>query len=221
VAIKFKNLQGKASKAGPDRFKYSDGLNQFRIVSPVIPQYKYWLKTTDGMDIPMDCLSFDREEEKFTNEQKDWVRHYFPDKKCSWAYASFVIDRSDGTLKLIDHKKKLFEQILATSKKLGDPTDWDKGWDIVVERIRTGPKPYNVEYHLDQITSSETKAPLTEEEKTMLEEKMPDIEEFLKVPTPEEQKKFIEERILGTTEESEDVDNEALNTLGKTGSDDL
>lgn len=220
MAIKFNQLQGKASKSGPDRFKYVDGLNQFRIVSPVIPQYKYWLTTKDGMAVPMDCLGFDREQEKFTNKEKDWVRHYFPDKKCSWAYASFVLDRGDGKLKLIDHKKKLFEQIILAAKRLGDPTDWDNGWDVVVERVRTGPKPYNVEYHLDQIGCSETKGALSDKEKEYLEEEMPNIEEFLKVPTPEEQKKFIEERILAT-DEDEDVDEEALEELGKTGSDDL
>ena len=219
MAIKFNKLQGKASKSGPERFKFVDGLNQFRIVSPVIPQYKYWLKTKDDMSVPMDCLGFDRNQEKFTNKTKDWVRHYFPDLKCSWAYASFVIDRTDGKLKIIDHKKKIFEQIILTAKKLGDPTDWKTGWDIVVERERTGPKPFNVVYHLDALGCQETKGPLSDEDKATIEkEEMPDIEEFLRVPTPEEQKKFIEERIL-PDESDEDVDEEAVEAA--TGTDDL
>ena len=73
---KFTDLEGKAKKMGPDRMKFVDGLNTFRIVSGIVPGYKYWMKTKDGMSVPMDCLSFDRELEQFTNKVKDWVKHY-------------------------------------------------------------------------------------------------------------------------------------------------
>ena len=147
---KFTDLQGKASKAGPERFKPQEGENRFRIIGSVVPGYKYWLKTKDGTSVPMDCLAFNRDTEQFDNKVRDVVREYFPEKKCSWAYQSFVIDRSDGKVKLFDHKKRLFEAILdASKKKLGDPTDPDAGWDIVFTKKKTGPQPFNVEYTLE------------------------------------------------------------------------
>lgn len=201
---KFTDLKGKASRSGPERFKYVDGVNRFRIVSSVVPGYKYWLKAQDGTPLPFDCLTFDREKEQFVNSRPDPVRKYFPDKKCSWAYSSFVIDRSDGKLKLIDHKKKLFEQVLMLANKLGDPTDYEKGWDIVAERTKTGPKAYNVEYTLSQLDCKDAQGPLTEAEKAMIAEEMPDIEEFLKIPTPEEQEEFIKNKVLGEGVQEED-----------------
>lgn len=204
MAIKFTDLQGKASKAGPDRYKPVDGINRIRIVGQVVPGYKYWLKTKDGSAVPMDCLSFDRDEEQFTNKQVDYVRKYFPEMKCSWAYQSYVLDRDDGNkLKLFDHKKKLFEQILHAAKaKLGDPTDVKKGWDIVFSRKKTGPKTFNVEYTLE--TFELEPSALTPEELEIIKA-APPLEEVLKLPTPEEQKNFIETYILGTNEEEEEV----------------
>ena len=207
---KFTDLQGKATKSGPERMKFVDGRNKFRIVSPVVPAYKYWLKTKDGTSVPMECLGFDREQEKFTNLKKDWVRHYFPELKCSWAYSAFVLDGTDGKLKLLDFKKKLFEQILHAAKsKMGDPSDPEEGWWVVCTRVKTGPKVFNVEYQLEVFELEKT--PLTDEENALVAD-MPDIEEVLKQQTPEEQKEFIENNILGNEEEAkeeeQDFDNE-------------
>ena len=206
MSKKFTDLQGKATKSGPDRMKFVEGRNRFRIVSPVVPAYKYWLKTKDGTSVPMECLGFDREKEKFTNIKKDWVRHYFPEMKCSWAYSSFVIDGTDGKVKLLDFKKKLFEQILHAAKsKLGDPSDPDNGWWIVCTRTKTGPKVFNVEYTLEVFELEKT--PLSDTEKALLEN-LPDIEEVLRQQTPEEQREFIENNILADEEEKEEEEQE-------------
>ena len=87
---KFTDLQGKASKAGPERFKPQEGENRFRIVGSVVPGYKYWLKTKDNTSVPMDCLAFNRESEQFDNKTRDVVREYFPDKKCPMDFESSV-----------------------------------------------------------------------------------------------------------------------------------
>lgn len=209
MSIKFTDLQGKASKAGPERFKPVDGRNQFRIIGSVVPGYKYWLKTKDGNgSVPMDCLSFNRETEQFDNKTRDAVREYFPDKKCSWAYQSLVIDRADGKIKLFDHKKKLFESILnAAKKKLGDPTDLDNGWDVVFTREKTGPLPYNVEYRLE--TFELENSSVTKEERTAIDESEK-IEDVTILPTPEDQETFIKNYILETEPEVPPEVQEAL-----------
>ena len=219
MAIKFTDLQGKASKSGPERFKPVDGINKFRIIGSVVPGYKYWLKTRDDTSVPMDCLGFNRETEQFDNKIRDVVREYFPDKKCSWAYQSFVIDRTDGKVKLFDHKKKLFESILdAAKKKLGDPTDPNEGWDVVFTRTKTGPLPFNVEYRLE--TFSLENSPLSEEDLAAIAEiteKFGTVEDVTKLPTPETQESFIKDYILPKEEE---VDESVKNELGDSGMDD-
>lgn len=207
---KFTDLQGKASKAGPERFKPVNGENRIRIIGAVVPAYKYWLKTQDGTNVPMDCLSFNRDTEQFDNRVRDVVREYFPDKKCSWAYMSFIIDRTDGKVKLYDHKKKLFESILdAAKKRMGDPTDPEKGWDVVFTREKTGPLPYNVEYKLE--TFDLENSPLSDDDKKAIEEAQElygTIENVTRLPTPEEQEDFIKNYILSKDTVDEEVEEE-------------
>jgi len=212
MSIKFTDLQGKASKNGPERFKPVNGENKFRIIGNVVPGYKYWLKTRDNTSVPADCLGFNRETEVFDNKKRDVVREYFPEMKCSWAYQSLVIDRVDGKIKLFDHKKKLFEAILdAAKKRLGDPTDPEKGWDVVFTRKKTGPKTFNVEYHLE--TFDLVNSPLSDEDKVAITEATEaygTIEDIAKLPTEEEQETFIKNYILPKEEEVDPGDAEAL-----------
>lgn len=215
MSIKFEDLQGKASKSGPERFKPVDGKNAFRIFGPVVPAYKYWLKTRDNTPVPMECLGFNRDTETFDNKVPDMVRKYFPKINCSWAYASLVIDRADGKVKLFDHKKKLFGYILdATKKKMGDPTDVNTGWDIVFTRTKTGPHVFNVEYTLETFELENT--PLSDEDKKAIEEAeeaFGNMENIMKRQTPEEQEAFIKGYILP----EEVTDPEVEEELGSEG----
>lgn len=127
AAKKFGDTKGKAQTNKVDAYVMKDGENTLRLVGGVLPRYVYWLKGTNDKDIPVECLSFDRDKEKFTNIEKDWVQDYFPDKKCSWAYSINCIDPLDGKVRVFNLKKKLFEQIISASEDLGDPTDLDTG----------------------------------------------------------------------------------------------
>lgn len=148
MALKFGETKGKAVKKSVESYEYKDGENTVRLIGGVLPRYVYWLKGTNNKDIPVECLAFDREKEKFTNVETDHVPSFFPDKKCSWAYSINCIDPKDGKVKVLNLKKKLFEQILTAAEDLGDPTDYDTGWDVVFKRVKTGPLAFNVEYQL-------------------------------------------------------------------------
>lgn len=148
MALKFNETKGKAVKKSVESYEYKDGENTVRLIGGVLPRYVYWLKGTNNKDIPVECLAFDRDKEKFANKETDHVPTFFPDKKCSWSYSINCIDPKDGKVKVLNLKKKLFEQILTAAEDLGDPTDYDSGWDIVFKRVKTGPLPYNVEYQL-------------------------------------------------------------------------
>lgn len=201
MAIKFNDIHGEAKKSEIEYFKFEDGKNKFRMVGEVLPRYVYWTETPDGnKNISIECLSFDRGLEKFTNIEKDYFQEAFPEKKCSWSYLVQVIDLEDHKLKVLGLKKKLFQQILEMANEhLGDPTDTIKGWDCVVTRKKTGPLPFNVEYTLDQL-SSKPRA-LSPAELDLIKD-MKSIEELFPRPTPEQQKAFID-KVWFNTEESD------------------
>jgi len=148
MALSFNSSNGSAKKSAISYFKLEDGLNTFRILpDSIVAMYQYWLPSTSGKNLPFECLSFDRGEERFTNIETDWCQHYFPDIKCGWAYSCQVVNKA-GEVKVLTLKKKMYEQIREAAEDLGDPTDLQNGWDCVVLRKKTGPLAYNVEYSL-------------------------------------------------------------------------
>lgn len=192
MAISFKEAQGKAKKNAA-YYKYTDGENTLRFVGGLLPRYSYWIKDEANKDHSIECLGFDRETEQFLNAEKDWVRHYWPDKKCSWSYAIQAIDTKTNKLVLVPLKKKLFEQIQVAAEDLGDPTSIEDGWDVVFKKVKTGPLNFNVEYTLQVLRCK--KRPLSSEERALLDEMKP-IDELLPRPTPDQQKEYIERMIL-------------------------
>lgn len=210
MALKFGETKGKAVKKSVEAYEYKDGENTVRLIGGVLPRYIYWLKGTNNKDIPVECLAFDRDKERFANIEKDWVPEYFPEKKCSWAYSINCIDPKDGKVKALNLKKKLFEQILTAAEDLGDPTDYDDGWDVVFKRQKTGPMAYNVEYTLAVLKCKRRK--LTDEERA-LADSAETIDSKFPRPTSDEVKAAIEKLMQSNEEGSEDTDQEAVKEL--------
>ena len=208
MGLTFNSANGSAKKSGLEYIKLGLGENQFRMVGELLPRYAYWKKAGEH-NIPMECLSFDRAQERFTNIEKDWFKHYFADQKCVWSYAIQVLDSKDGKLKLMGLKKKLFDQIQDLAADLGDPTDPITGWDVIVEKKKTGPHIFNIEYKLKERAIKVRE--LTDDEKAECEKIKP-IDELIHRQTPEEQLAFIESNWLNKQEDN--VDNEAVDELG-------
>ena len=210
MAIAFGNTKGKAQSKKVDAFEYKDGENTVRLVGGVLPRYVYWVKGTNNKDIPIECLAFDREQEKFNNLEVDHVNKFFPDKKCSWAYSVNCIDPADGKVKVLNLKKKLFEQILSAAEDLGDPTDYESGWDVVFKRQKTGPLPFNVEYTLQVLRCKKRK--LTDAEREAAEA-AEDIDTKYPRPTADEVLKTLEKITSGETDEADASEKEAIAEL--------
>jgi hypothetical protein len=210
MALKFGETKGKAVKKSVESYAYTDGDNTVRLIGGVLPRYIYWLKGTNNKDIPIECLAFDREKEKFTNVEKDWVPEYYPEKKCSWSYSINCIDPKDGKVKALNLKKKLFEQILTAAEDLGDPTDYDEGWDVVFKRQKTGPMAYNVEYTLAVLKCKRRK--LTPEERA-LADSAESIDSKFPRPTADDVKTALEKLAEANSGDSEDQDQEAVKEL--------
>lgn len=204
----FNDSHGSAQKSGLEYIKLDWGINKFRLVGDIRPRYAYWVDL-NGNSIPIECLSFDPLEERFLNKEKDWYKHYFPNKKCVWSYVGQVIDDKDKTLKLCGLKKKLWDQVMDASKKLGDPTDLKKGWWFIVDKKKTGPNKFNVEYALQVLDCQNTIGPLTESEMELIKNLKP-IDELVIRPTPEDQKDFIEQNLLNGNKPENNTNSEAV-----------
>jgi hypothetical protein len=210
MAIKFGNISGKAKKSSAEAYTYKDGNNVVRMIGNILPRYVYWVTTADGKRVPMECVGFDRDKEQFTNIEKDWVRHYHPDMKCSWAYAAQCIDPDDGKVKVLNLKKKLFEAIMIAAEDLGDPTDPDTGWDLAFKKQKTGPLPFNVEYTLQVLKCKNRE--LTEVEREAIKD-LQDIDSVIPRSSSDQQKEFIESRVLDNS--SSDVPDEVAEEVSE------
>ena len=187
MAISFNQQKGSAQKTSISTFQYKDGDNSFRLVGDILARYVYWVKGENDKNIPLECLSFDRNAEAFNNKEKDWVREYYPDLKCGWSYATQCID--NGEIKVVNLKKKLWEQIITAAEDLGDPTDLESGWDIKFKRVKTGPLPYNVEYQLQPL-KCKSRA-LTDAEAALVED-LKSMDDVMPRPTPDAQKELLD-----------------------------
>ncbi|NDG29584.1 hypothetical protein EB118_05745 [bacterium] len=211
MALSFKQTKGKATSNKVESYEYKDGENTVRLIGGVLPRYIYWLKGTNNKDIPVECLAFSREKEKFDNLEKDYVADYYPDLRCSWSYSINCIDPKDGKVKALNLKKKLFEQIVTAAEDLGDPTDYDTGWDVVFKRVKTGPLPFNVEYTL-QVLRCKRRALNTEERE--LADTAQSIDEKFPRPTADEVKALLEKIAEQSDEDTSDSEQEAVKELG-------
>lgn len=194
MAKDFNAAAGKAQTSKVDSYTMKDGENIVRLVGGILPRYVYWIKGTNGKDIPVECLSFDRDKEKFTNIEKDWVAEYFPDKKSGWAYSINCIDPKDGKVRVFNLKKKLFEQIKSAAEDLGNPTDLVSGWDVNFKKVKTGSAAFNVEYTLS-VLKCKVRALSDDEIKAIAE--APTIDQVYTRPTPEEIKALCERLLNG------------------------
>ena len=202
MALSFNKSKGSAQKSSISSYTYVDGDNSIRLVGDILARYVYWITGENDKNIPLECLSFDRNEERFNNKEKDWVREYYPDLKCGWSYATQCID--GGQVKVVNLKKKLWEQILTAAEDLGDPTDSETGWDVKFKRVKTGPLPYNVEYQL-QVLKCKPRA--LDDDELALVEGLKSMDDVMPRPTPDAQKELLDRvREVDTNE----IDEEAL-----------
>jgi len=211
MALSFNQSKGKAQKSSINTYTYVDGDNSFRLVGDILARYVYWIEGKNGKNIPFECMSFDRNAERFTNKETDWVREYYPDLKCGWSYAMQCIH--NGEVKVVNLKKKLFEQVMTAAEDLGDPTDTSTGWELKFKRVKTGPLAYNVEYQL-QVLKCKPRA--LEADELELVANLKSMDEVMPRPTPDAQKALLDD-IREDSSSADNVDEEALEAEFKIG----
>lgn len=178
-----------AERKDIERIKLGD-VTTIRLVGNVLARYVYWVTTTEGRKMPVECLKFNRDTESFDdsleNPMAEVPAALFSDKE-QFAYVCNVIDRADGKVKLFDVKKTVYNQILkfARNADYGNPAEEDKGYDIIINRERTGNQPQNVKY---TCMPARNNSPLTDEEKELT---LYDLDSIIKRPTYQEQKEWL------------------------------
>lgn len=190
AGIGFGTVKGSAKKDKADSYKIVDGDNSVRLFGNILPRYLYWIKGTNNKNLPFECLEFNRETEAFDKAEKDYVKEFYPDLKCSWSYSMMCLDANNKPM-IFNFKKKLFDQIMANIEDLGDPTDPDNGWLLKFSKKKTGPLPINVEYTLQTVKCLNSKGPISEAEREAIESSKT-IEELLPRATPAAQKELLE-----------------------------
>lgn len=196
MALEWTNLKNQpANSSGGnrniERIKLNEGSNTLRLIGNVMPRYVYWVTNNEGKRTPLECLSFNRENETFSErEGVDPVKEIDPSiysDKPVFSYVCNAIDRKDGQIKLFDLKPTIYRQILdyAMNPEYGNPADSEEGYDITIKKEKTGPQVMNVKYTC--IPSRRT-VPLTSEEK---DAELYDLEKIFKRPTYDEQKEFL------------------------------
>lgn len=222
MALKFTKAAGTAKK-GVASIKLVEGENRFRMVGELLARYTYFINHA-GKTINMECLAFDRDLEKFTDNSADCVPEVVEkytgtpakDTKCQWGYVIQAIDRTDGQLKLLYLKKTMLEQIMSLAEDLGDPTDPEKGYDIIVERKKTGPKVYNVSYELKSIKILKAREEGNPPEDAEIIANLKPIDSLIPRPTTAEQRAQLEKFFQGAEVEeapSKSNDQEAIDDL--------
>ena len=116
-----------------------------RLIGGVMPRYIYFIESKWSRTFALDCVSFDRESETFT-DVCDPVQELYDDKTPYFAYMCNYIDRVDNKVKILPLKKSVYNQIVDFSNKYGDPSHPDTGYDITITRNVTGLGKFDVFY---------------------------------------------------------------------------
>lgn len=218
MSLDFSKLNGSAKKSGVTYMKLVNGDNTFRIVGGILPCYTYWVQGASGTNSPFEALQFDRATETFDNSRGCPVRDasVLDDKGedivCQWSYKCQVINKATGNLEVLQLKKGFLADIISVAQQLEiDPTNTETGTWLTVNRKKTGPMAYNVEYKLSQLKCKSE--PLSAEDREVIAD-LGSIEDKFPLETYEKQAERLARHLTGQQEASnEDVPSEIASEL--------
>jgi hypothetical protein len=170
---------------------------KIRLVGDLLPNYLYWVKAKEGPRT-RNVTNFNRMSETFDSTIDDPIKRLITPKDPKvlhqFGYATNVINRADGLIYLLELKQTVYAGILEYAKKAnegyGDPADPETGYDLTIEKKKTGPLKQNVKYG---VTPSRNNTPLTEEEQVL---ELYNLAKLYKQETPDEQIAWLRENTL-------------------------
>ena len=187
---KGKQNTGSNNRKEIERLTQNIGDTKVRLVGDVLPRYCYWVVTTEGKKMPVECLEFQRDTEAFDSSAENPFKEVPADvyaDKPQFSYVCNVLDRTDGKIKLFDLRATIYGQIVdyASNPDYGSPADSEKGYDITIKKEKTGPLPQNVKY---TVIPARNNSALSEDEKGL---ELFDLDRIYKRQSYDEQKEWL------------------------------
>jgi hypothetical protein len=120
--------------------EFEEGANTFRILTPAIVGYEWWVDTKGGGRTPIRVRTEAEVPSEVRNatESQDKPKHF-------WAFA--VYNYATHSIQVLEVKQQTIMRALETlvnSPKWGNP----QGYDLTIEKVKTGSRDRDVEYHV-------------------------------------------------------------------------
>jgi hypothetical protein len=117
-----------------------EGQNTFRILSSAIVGYEWWVDTGENGRKPMRVRTADEvpEDVKNATEKRAQAKHF-------WAFP--VYNYQTKSIQVLELKQQTIMKAIEAfvkNPKWGNP----KLYDLVIEKVKTGSKDWDVEYHV-------------------------------------------------------------------------
>ena len=117
-----------------------EGQNTFRILSQAIVGYEWWEATDDGGRVPRRVRTAGEvpAEVKNAGQSRDKAKHF-------WAFV--VYNYQTQTIQVLELKQQTIMRAIEAfvkNPKWGNP----QRYDLVIEKVKTGSRDWDVEYHV-------------------------------------------------------------------------
>jgi hypothetical protein len=117
-----------------------EGLNSFRVLSPAIVGYEWWVEQGVEGRRPVRVRTFDEipDEVREATDSRQRAKHF-------WAFT--VYNYASQTIQILEIKQKTIMramEALVKNPKWGSPLNYD----LVIEKVRTGSQERDVEYNV-------------------------------------------------------------------------
>jgi hypothetical protein len=120
--------------------EFAEGQNTFRILAPAIVGYEWWEDTGNGDRVPVRVRTAEEVPQRVRNatDSRDKAKHF-------WAFP--VYNYEAKAIQVLEIKQQTIMRAidaLVKSRKWGSPL----GYDLIVEKVKTGSRDLDVEYHV-------------------------------------------------------------------------
>jgi hypothetical protein len=118
----------------------AEGVNTFRILSPAIVGYEWWEDTEDGGRVPRRVRTAEEVPAEVRNavQSRQKAKHF-------WAFP--VYNYQTNSIQVLELKQQTIMRAIEAfvkNPKWGNP----QGYDLTVEKVKTGSKDWDVEYNV-------------------------------------------------------------------------
>jgi hypothetical protein len=120
--------------------EFQEGTNTFRVLSPAIVGYEWFEDSGDGGQVPRRVRTEEEVPAAVRNaaHNRDRAKHF-------WALT--VYNYATKSIQVLKLKQKTIQRAIEAytkNPKWGNPLDYD----LMVEKVKTGPRDRDVEYHV-------------------------------------------------------------------------